>query len=378
MNIERVIEKEIAARFFSKKAIIITGPRQAGKTTMVEKILQPYLRETITLDGDDPNTVILMNRPGTEQLRSIISRNRFVFIDEAQKIPEIGLTSKIIVDQFKDVQLILSGSSSFDLMEKTQEPLTGRKWTFNLWPVSLEEWQNHFGYLKAEQDLENRLVFGFYPDVLINPADQQIILKELASSYLYRDVLMHAKIKKPEVLMKVLQALSYQLGNEISYNEIAALIGLDAKTVANYIDILEKAFVVYKLSAFSGKLRYEIKTNRKIYFYDNGIRNAVIGNYNPIQLRNDIGVLWENFLLSERLKFNQYHRIEPSSFFWRTAQQQEIDYVEKLNDKIFAFQFKWNEKRKASFSKTFTSNYDSETMVVNRLNFREFVMPNLT
>jgi uncharacterized protein len=378
MNIERIIEKEIVTRFFSKKAIIITGPRQAGKTTMVGKLIQPYLYETLILNGDDPNTAVLMSRPNTEQLRSIIGRNRIVFIDEAQKIPEIGLTSKIIVDQFKDIQLILSGSSSFDLMEKTQEPLTGRKWTFNLWPVSWDEWQNHSGYVKAEQDLENRLVFGCYPDVLMNPADQQIILKELASSYLYRDVFMYAKIKKPEVLIKLLQALSYQLGNEVSYNEIASLIGLDAKTVTTYIDILEKAFVIYKLSAFSGNLRDEIKTNRKIYFYDNGIRNAVIGNYNPVQLRNDTGALWENFLISERLKFNQYRRIESSSFFWRTAQQQEIDYIEKRNDKIFAFQFKWNEKRKAKFSKTFTLNYNPETMVVNRLNFREFVMSPIT
>lgn len=375
MIIERLIEKEIVSRFFLNKAIIITGPRQTGKSTMVGKLIQPYLNETLILDGDDPNTALIMNRPNTEQLRSIIGRKRVVFIDEAQKIPEIGLTSKIMVDQFKDVQLILSGSSSFDLMEKTQEPLTGRKWTFNLWPVSWEEWQNHSGYVKAEQDLENRLVFGCYPDVLTNPADQQIILKELASSYLYRDVLMYAKIKKPEVLIKLLQALSYQLGNEVSYNEIAALIGLDAKTVATYIDILEKAFVIYKLSAFSGNLRDEIKTNRKIYFYDNGVRNAVIGNYNPVLLRNDIGPLWENFLISERLKFNQYHRIESASFFWRTTQQQEIDYVEKRNDEIFAFQFKWNEKRKAKFSKTFTSNYNPENMVVNRQNFREFIMP---
>lgn len=375
MNIERVIEKEIMARLFSNKAIIITGPRQAGKTTMVTKLLQPYLQETLIIEGDDPNTAMLMNRPNTEQLRAIIGKNKIVFIDEAQRIPEIGITSKIIVDQFKDVQLILSGSSSFELMEKTQEPLTGRKWTFNLWPVSWEELQNHFGYIKSDQNFENRLIFGFYPDVLMNPADQQIILKELASSYLYRDVLMYAKIKKPEVLIKLLQALSFQLGNEISYNEIAALIGLDAKTVTAYIDILEKAFVVYRLSAFSRNLRDEIKTNRKIYFYDNGIRNAVIGNYNPLTFRNDVGPLWENFLLSERLKYNQYHRIEAEPFFWRTAQQQEIDYIEKRNDKIVAFQFKWNEKRKASFSKTFTSNYNSETMVVNRVNFREFVMP---
>jgi len=374
MNIERLIEKEIATRFFSNKAIIITGPRQAGKTTLVGKLIQPYLHETLILEGDDPTTAVTMNRPNIEQLRSIIGRNRVVFVDEAQKIPEIGLTSKIIVDQFKDVQLILSGSSSFDLMEKTQEPLTGRKWTFSLWPVSWEEWQNHSGYVKVEQDLENRLIFGCYPDVLMNPVDQQIILKELASSYLYRDVLMYAKIKKPEVLIKLLQALSYQLGNEVSYNEIASLIGLDAKTVATYVDILEKAFVIYRLPAFSGNLRDEIRTNRKIYFYDNGIRNAVIGNYNPVPLRNDIGALWENFLISERLKFNQYHRIESASFFWRTAQQQEIDYVEKHNDRILAFQFKWNEKRKAKFSKTFTSNYNPEIMVVNRQNFREFII----
>ncbi len=341
---------------------------------MVGKLIQPYLHETLILDGDDPNIAVIMNRPNSEQLRSIIGRNRVVFIEEAQEIPEIGLTAKIIVDHFKNVQLILSGSSSFDLSEKTQEPLTGRKWTFNLWPVSWEEWQNHSGFVKAGQDLENRLLFGCYPDVLMNPADQQIILKELASSYLYRDVLMFAKIKKPEVLIKLLQALSYQLGNEVSYNEIASLIGLDAKTVATYIDILEKAFVIYKLPAFSGNLRDEIKTNRKIYFYDNGIRNAVIGNFNPVQLRNDIGALWENFLLSERLKFNQYHRIESASFFWRTAQQQEIDYVEKSNERILAFQFKWNEKRKAKFSKTFTTNYDPETTVVNKQNFREFIM----
>lgn len=375
MNVERLIETDIKSRFFSNKAIIVTGPRQAGKTTLIRKLIQPFLHETLILEGDDPNTAIIMNRPNTEQLRSIMGRNRVVFIDEAQKIPEIGLTSKIIIDQFKDVQLILSGSSSFDLMEKTQEPLTGRKWNFSLWPISWEEWQNHSGYIKADQDLENRLVFGSYPDVLTNPADQQMILKELASSYLYHDVLMFAKIKKPEVLIKLLQALAFQLGNEVSYNEIASLIGLDAKTVASYIDILEKAFVIYKLTAFSGNLRDEIKTNRKIYFCDNGIRNAVIGNYNPVQLRNDIGALWENFLISERLKFNQYHRIESTSFFWRTTQQQEIDYVEKQDDKILAFQFKWNEKRKAKFSKSFTSNYHPETMVVNRQNFREFVMP---
>jgi predicted AAA+ superfamily ATPase len=303
----------------------------------------------------------------------LIGKFKIVFIDEAQRIPEIGITSKIIVDQFKEVQLILSGSSAFDLMEKTQEPLTGRKWSFNLWPVSWQEWQDYSGFVRTEQDLENRMVFGLYPDVLMHPEDQGIILKELVSSYLYKDVLTYARIKKPDVLQNLVYAISLQVGKEVSYNEISSLIGIDQKTVSNYIDILEKAFILFRLNAFSTNQRDEIRTGRKIYFYDNGVRNAVAGLINPLSLRSDIGALWENFLISERTKFLQYHHIPARQYFWRTRQQQEIDYVEEINGQIFGYQIKWNEKRNARFSKTFTSKYNPVNKLINRANFREFL-----
>lgn len=372
--IARVLEEEIQKRFFSGKAIVITGPRQAGKTTLIENLIKSANQETIYFNGDDPVLSRMLNRPNTEQIRNLIGKNKIIFIDEAQKIPEIGITAKIIVDQFKEVQLILSGSSSFDLMEKTQEPLTGRKWSFNLWPVNWQEWQEYSGYVKAEQDLENRLVYGFYPDVLIHPEDQQIILKELVSSYLYKDVLNYARIKKPQVLQNLVHALALQVGSEVSFPEIASLIGIDQKTVRNYIDVLEKAFILFSLHAYSTNQRDEIKTNRKIYFYDNGVRNVVAGLLQPLALRTDIGILWENFLISERIKFLSYHGMMAGQYFWRTKQQQEIDYVEIINGQVFGYEFKWNQKRTARFPSTFTSKYQSVNSVINRENFRNFLL----
>lgn len=371
--ITRFIEQQIKDRMFGGKAIVLTGARQVGKTTLLNLILLPWIEETLVLDGDDPVTHNLLDRPNIEQIRQMIGKNRIVFIDEAQRIKDIGLTAKIIVDKLKTVQLILSGSSSFDLMERIGEPLTGRKWAFTLWPVSWNEWQDFAGYLKAEQDLENRLVYGFYPDVLSNLPDQQIILKELASSYLYKDILMLANIKKPDVLQKLVQALAWQTGNEVSYNELSSIVGIDSKTVGNYIDILEKAYVIFRLPAFSRNHRDEIKTTRKIYFYDNGIRNAAIGQFQPISLRQDIGALWENFLISERIKLIHYLNQNTQYYFWRTRQQQEIDYVEESEGNIFGFEFKWNEKRKVHFPKTFTEKYQAQTHLITRKNFREFL-----
>ncbi|MFH2143879.1 MAG: DUF4143 domain-containing protein, partial [Bacteroidota bacterium] len=299
--------------------------------------------------------------------------NKIVFIDEAQRIKDTGITSKLIVDQFSDIQLILSGSSSFELSQNTNEPLTGRKWSFNLWPVSWEEWQNHIGYLESEQDIENRLVFGLYPDVLNNRKDPVKVINELTDSYLYKDVLMFGNLKKPEEIQKLLQAISYQIGNEVSYRELGEIINLDPKTVERYISILEKAFVIFKLTSFSRNLRNEIKSGKKIYFFDNGIRNGVIGQFQLFQARQDKGALWENFLMSERLKYLSYQNSYAKSYFWRTTQQQEIDYIEEIDGKITAYEFKLNEKRKVKFSTTFTKNYTSETFIVNRKNFRDFV-----
>lgn len=372
--ISRSIEQQISGRFFSGKAIIITGPRQSGKTTLVMKLLAPYHEECLIINGDDPVSERMFNRPNTEQLRQFIGNKRIVFIDEAQRIPFIGLTSKLITDTFKEVQLILSGSSSFDLMNQTQEPLTGRKWTFSLWPINWQEWQDYSGYLKAEQDLENRMVYGFYPEVLMNPADQKSVLQELTESYLYKDILIYGNIKKPDTIQRLVQALAWQVGSEVSYTELAQITGLDPKTASAYIDVLEKAYILFRLPAFSRNLRNEIKASRKIYFYDNGIRNAVIGQFQPLTNRTDTGALWENFLISERRKQLFYQKQVASQFFWRTKQQQEIDYVETKEGKVNGFEFKWNPKRPISFPKTFSETYDSINKGITRENFREFVV----
>ena len=371
--IQRLLSERIESKLFQGKAILVSGARQVGKTTLLKAMLEQHPGNILHLDGDDVTIQNLMNRPNTQQLKQIIGNNSIVFLDEAQRIPEIGLTSKIIVDQFKDVQLILSGSSSFELYNAVNEPLTGRKWSFNLWPVSWEEWQNHAGYVKAAQDLENRLVFGFYPDVLVHEENQALVLSELADSYLYKDVLMYEGLKKPVVLKKLLQALAYQVGSEVSLQELAQTVGADPKTVNAYIDILEKAWIVFRLPPLSRNLRNEIKAKNKIYFYDNGIRNAVIKQFQALPIRQDIGILWENFLISERLK-QISNDIPRNYYFWRTTQQQEVDYVEEVNGTFYGYEFKWNERKKIKFPLTFTKNYNAHNLGINRTNFREFVI----
>ncbi len=371
--ITRTQAGEIEKMLFKGKAILVSGARQVGKTTMLEKILLKYQGELLTMNGDDFTIQNLLTRPNTQQIKQIIGNNKIVFIDEAQRIPEIGLTSKIIVDKFKDVQLILSGSSSFDLYSKVNEPLTGRKWTFSLWPVTWEEWQSHVGYVRAEQDVETRMVFGFYPDVLNHEENPGQVLSELAESYLYKDILMYEGLKKPTAIKKLLQALAFQVGSEVSLQELGQTVGVDPKTIHTYIDILEKAYIVFRLAPLSRNLRNEIKARNKIYFYDNGIRNAVIGQLQPLAIRQDIDILWENFLVSERIKQISQNKDLRQYYFWRTAQQQEVDFVEQINGAYFGYEFKWSERRKIKFPKTFTNSYDSVNYGINRANFREFV-----
>ena len=353
------------------KAIMIIGPRQVGKTTIIQKELEGMEYEFF--DGDDPTVRNLLNTPNTEKIKSLIGKSKIVFIDEAQRINGIGLTLKIITDQFKDVQLWISGSSSFTLSHQLNEPLTGRKWEYELFPISWEEFENHIGYLKAEQQLENRLIYGFYPDVLNNPGEEKEILNNLVNSYLYRDILSFAEIRKPEVLEKLVQALALQIGSEVNNNELAQMVGVDKNTIQRYINILEKGYVIFKLGSYSRNLRNEIKKNKKIYFYDNGIRNTIIGNFTSLNLRQDKGALWENFLISERLKQNKYKMTLAKSYFWRTTQQQEIDYVEEIEQKVYGYEFKWNPRKKVKISKTFTDKYKAAGKLINRENFREFV-----
>jgi hypothetical protein len=370
----RFLHNKINKRIDSGKAIVVIGPRQVGKTTLIESILSD--KNYLFLNGDDPKTRTILTEPNTEEIRSILGKYKYVFIDEAQRIEGIGLTMKIITDRFKDVQLFTSGSSSFDLSSKINEPLTGRKWEYQLFPISWEEYEEYHGYLTSEQNIENRLLYGFYPEVLNNVGDEINILRNLVNSYLYKDILSYAEIRKPEILEKLVQALALQVGSEVNYSELAQIVNVDKNTISKYVDILQKGYIVFKLSSFSRNVRNEIKTNKKVYFYDNGIRNMVIGNFNPIDLRTDKGALWENFLIAERIKQNEYKQSLARTYFWRTKQKQEVDFVEDNAGKITGFEFKWNKKKFQKLPKTFTETYNAESKVIDKSNFREFVIIN--
>lgn len=369
--ISRTITARVREKLFGGKAIILVGARQVGKTTLIKKILND--KEHLFLDADDPATRAVLNNPTTEQIRSFIGEHRLVFIDEAQRIPGIGLTLKIITDQFKEVQLLVSGSSSFDLGNALNEPLTGRKWEYELFPISWEEFEDSVGYIKGEQQIENRVIYGMYPEVINKAGKEREVLKNLVNSYLYRDLLAFTNIRKPEVLEKLLQALALQLGSEVDYNELSQLVGVNKVTIQRYIEVLEQGYVVYRLHSFSRNLRNEIKQNRKVYFYDNGIRNMLIGNFNPLHLRVDKGALWENFLITERRKQNLYKDTFAKMYFWRTKQQKEIDFVEVVNGEIEGYELKWK-ARKAKIPNNFIEAYDAKGKVIDRDNFREFVV----
>ncbi len=369
---KRFLSSVISGKAGSGKAVILIGPRQVGKTTLINQVLKD--KEFLFLDCDDPTVRLILTNVNTEELKGILGNHKLVFIDEAQRVSGIGLTLKIITDQFVDVQLYVSGSSSFDLSNELNEPLTGRKWEYELFPVSWEEFEDYHGRLISEQQLENRLLYGFYPDVLNNPGSEREILKQLVSSYLYRDILAYSDLRKPEVLDKLVQSLALQLGSEVNYNELAAQVGVDKNTVAKYIDILEKGYIVFRLRSFSRNLRNEIKKNRKIYFYDNGIRNMIIGNFSSLDIRQDKGQLWENFLVSERMKQNLYKNTFSRMYFWRTKQQQEIDFVEEKDGRIYGWEFKWKAKKNIRLSRTFTETYSAESMVIDKSNFRDFVI----
>ncbi|PLW98994.1 MAG: ATPase [Marinilabiliales bacterium] len=369
--IERTLESRIIDKIDTGKAIVLVGARQVGKTTLLKKIL--HEKDFLFLDADDPATRNSLTNPTTEQIRTIIGAHQYVFIDEAQRIPGIGLTLKIITDQMKETQLFISGSSSFDLGNELNEPLTGRKWEYEMFPISWEEYENSIGYIKSEQQLINRLLYGFYPEIINNQGREKETLKNLVNSYLYRDILAFSDIRKPEVLENLLQALALQMGSEVNYNELSQIIGINKITVQKYIDILEKGYVLFRLNSFSRNVRNEIKRNKKIYFYDNGIRNMIIGNFSPLDIRQDKGALWENFLVSERQKQNLYKDTFAKMYFWRTKQQQEVDFVEEQDGVITGFEFKWNARKSHRLPKTFTETYDAKSVLVDKNNFRDFV-----
>ena len=371
--IPRTLQPILKAKIPSGKAILLIGARQTGKTTLIRALLEQD--SYLFLNGDDPTIRKELSQANFQQLKRIIGNHTILFLDEAQRIPNVGLSLKMILDQLPDVQVFVSGSSSFDLSHQLNEPLTGRKWEYTLYPLTWQEIENHIGYLAAVQTLETRLLFGTYPEIVTHPGEERERLQQLVNSYLYRDILSFAEIRKPEVLEKLLQALSLQIGSEVNYSELAQTVGINKATVSNYIDILEKGFILFRLSSFSRNLRNEIKQNRKIYFYDTGVRNMILGNFQPLDLRADKGALWENFLIAERIKLNQYTRSYARSYFWRTQQQQEIDYLEEKDGQLMAWELKWK-SQKAKISSTFLKTYNASGSIIHRENFREFVMFN--
>ncbi|MDF1560298.1 MAG: ATP-binding protein [Bacteroidales bacterium] len=372
--IVRFLQKKIEEKLDQGKAIIISGARQTGKTTLL-KLMFSGLDGSLWLNGDEPDVRALFDEPSSTRFKALFGNSRMVIIDEAQRIKDIGLKLKLITDQIPEVQLVVTGSSSFDLANKINEPLTGRKWEYNLFPLSFAEMAGHHGFLNEKRLLFHRLVYGYYPEVVNSPGQEKELLKQLSDSYLYKDILMLGDIRKPEKLVRLLQLLAFQVGNEVSYNELGMNLDLDNQTVEKYIQLLEKTYVIFRLGSFSRNLRKELKRARKIYFYDNGIRNTLIANFNPPELRNDTGPLWENFLISERQKHIHYSGIWANRYFWRTHDQQEIDYIEERDSQLWAYEFKWKPGKKLSMPVAFTESYPgSPGTVITPDNFEDLLL----
>ncbi len=373
--ITRKLQETIEKKLFKGKAIVLVGARQVGKTTLFNEVLSGRKENILRLNMDEADVRELLTNPTMAELQQIIADNKIVMIDEAQRVNDIGLTLKRIHDNFPHVQLMITGSSSLDLRASINEPMTGRKWEYKLYPLSTGELLQSNGILSVRQSLENRLIYGSYPDVLNYQGEARETLTNLSGSYLYKDLLEIEGIRKPALLEKLLVALALQLGSEVSYNELAQTVGSDSKTVEKYVDLLEKCFIIFRLPAFSRNLRNELKKSRKIYFYDNGIRNAVLQNFMPLSLRNDAGALWENFFISERLKHNHYTAHYAKSYFWRTKSQREINYIEECDGTFRAFELKWNPRRATTTIPTlFTQTYPvSAAVVITPENYLEYL-----
>ena len=374
--IKRALDQIIRNEFARKKVIVLLGPRQVGKTTLLNTISSDG-QKTLSLNCDDQDDVRLIEYKTSTELRALLAPYSMVFIDEAQRVRNIGLTLKKIGDLKLDAQVVVTGSSSLALADDVNEPATGRLIEHQMFPLSLAELAAETSEREERRMLEQRLVYGLYPEVVTDPAAAKQTLMGLANNYLYKDLLSYKGIKKPDVLQKLVRALALQVGSEVAYNELSNLLGIDKETVESYIGLLEKCFVVFRLESFSRNLRNEIKKGKKIYFYDNGIRNAVLSNFAPLELRNDVGALWENLMMSERVKCNAYAGSYAQLYFWRTHDQSEIDLVEDEDGLLRTFEFKWNTKKAVRMPQTFSKNYPESTFqVVNTENYWDFVKKN--
>lgn len=376
-NISRDLKLILDSKIGKGKVLLLIGPRQVGKTTLFKQMIKSLAPEKKVQfwNCDESDVRQFLSDGNLAKLKSFIGNSDFIIIDEAQRVKDIDLTIKLIHDNFTNVQLAVTGSSSLDLSNTINEPLTGRKFEYNLFPFSTNELVLNSTMLEEAKQLQNRLIYGFYPDVVNNPGEEKEILTNIVNSYLYKDIFEFKEIRKSFVIEKLVQALALQVGSEVSFNELGNLLGIDTMTVQRYVDLLEKAYVIFHLRSYSKNVRNELKKSIKIYFYDNGVRNAVISNFSPPDLRSDIGNLWENFLISERIKNNAYHNINAKYYFWRTTQKQEIDFIEETDGRFFAYEFKYNPKKThAKCPLTFSNNYpEIPFSVITKENYLDFI-----
>ncbi|MBP9123448.1 MAG: ATP-binding protein [Ignavibacteriaceae bacterium] len=374
--ITRKIESVILESLVPGKVVILLGARRTGKTVLLKKIVSMISEPGIFFNGEDFEVQRLLENRSVANYEKILGTTKLLVIDEAQKVPEIGKILKLMIDSIPGLRIIVTGSSAFDLTGKPGEPLTGRNRTFRLFPLSEQELDPLYGITEKRAALEERLVFGSYPEVIsIDDREAKVkYLKELVNDYLLRDLLSFEGVKNAGVINNLLRLVAFQAGSEVSMSELSSNLGIARNTVEKYLDLLSKVYVIFKVEGFSRNLRKEITKNAKWYFYDNGIRNTLVANLNPLGLRNDTGSLWENFIISERIKFQEYQNVLSNNFFWRTYDKQEIDWIEERGGKLFAYEFKFN-KEKAKFPIAFSEAYpESEFRVISANNYHEFVL----
>lgn len=373
--IQRLIQQKLQDELFQERAILLMGARQVGKTTLLKQLTENR-QDILWLNADEASVRILFDDLSVQKLQQIIGSYKILVIDEAQLLSNAGRSIKLLVDNFKDVQVLATGSSSFELKNQMNEPLTGRKWEYQLFPFTFQELANASNIFIERQNLEQRLIYGAYPAVVNQPDKAQAIIIELSESYLYKDLFMWGGLKKPDKITALLKALAYQVGSQVSYNELSQIVGLDKETIEKYIDVLEQCYIIFRLPSYNRNLRNELKKSRKIYFYDNGVRNAIIQDFRQIALRQDTGALWENYIVGEILKKKKYENYYARLYFWRTQTQQEIDLVFEENTEMTAIEIKWNPKAKTKFNQIFLDTYQPKvTIVIHPENYYEYLMP---
>ncbi len=375
MYVPQMQLKNIKKYMVPQKVFIVYGPRRCGKTTLLEHMLEGVKEEYLFVSGEDITVQSYLSSQSIEKLKSFIGKRKLLVIDEAQKIKNIGLNLKLIVDHIDGIKVVASGSSSFDLAKQIGEPLTGRKFTIKMFPLSQMELNGIQTRAETDAFLEQRLIYGAYPEIVLNKDDSQkvLYLREIVNSYLYKDILELDGVRHSDKIVRLLQLLAFQVGKEVSFNELGTQLGMSKNTVERYLDLLTKAFVIFKLSGFSRNLRKEITKNSKYYFYDVGIRNALINNFNPMSIRDDVGMLWENYIIVEKIKKQEYLSIPSNNYFWRTYDRKEIDFIEEYGGRLFGYEIKWQKKKEKIPKEWFEVYKNAEGAVITKDNYLDFI-----